>query len=73
MQKHLLEEEHILFQESVRAFMEKEVAPHNERWEKEGKVDRELWLRAGEMGLLCIDFPKEYGGMGIKENILGFN
>ena len=53
--------------------MEKEVAPHNERWEKEGKVDRELWLRAGEMGLLCIDFPKEYGGMGIKENILGFN
>jgi len=67
MQKHLLEEEHLNFQEAVRAFMNKEVAPHNERWEKEGKVDRELWLKAGEMGLLCIDFPKEYGGMGIKD------
>ena len=54
MQKHLLEEEHLLFQEAARAFMKKEVAPHNERWEKEGKVDRELWLKAGEMGLLCI-------------------
>ena len=67
MQKHLLEEEHLNFQEAVRAFMNKEVAPHNERWEKEGKVDRELWLKAGEMGLLCIDFPKKYGGMGVKD------
>lgn len=67
MQKHLLEEEHLLFQEAARAFMKKEVAPHNERWEKEGKVDRELWLKAGEMGLLCMEFPKEYGGLGIKD------
>lgn len=67
MQKYLLEEEHLLFQEAVRAFMEKEVAPHNERWEKEGKVDRELWSKAGEMGMLCTEFPEEYGGMGIKD------
>lgn len=67
MQKHLLEEEHIIFQDAVRAFMEKEVAPHNERWEKEGKVDRELWLKAGEMGMLCMEFPEEYGGLGIKD------
>ncbi len=46
--------------------MKKEVAPHNERWEKAGKVDRELWLKAGEMGMLCTDFPIEYGGLGIK-------
>jgi len=67
MQKYLLEEEHLLFQEAVRAFVDKEVTPHNERWEKEGKVDRELWLKAGEMGILCTEFPKEYGGMGIKD------
>lgn len=67
MQKYLLEEEHLMFQEAVRAFMKKEVEPHNEEWEKQGHVSREVWRKAGEQGMLCMDFPEEYGGMGLKD------
>lgn len=67
MQKYLLEEEHLMFQEAVRAFMKKEVEPYNEEWEKQGHVSHELWRKAGEMGILCMDFPEEYGGMGFKD------
>ncbi|MEZ4888676.1 MAG: acyl-CoA dehydrogenase family protein [Chitinophagales bacterium] len=67
MQKYLLEEEHLMFQEAVRDFMKKEVEPFNEEWEKQGQVSRELWLKAGAQGMLCIDFPEEYGGLGIKD------
>ena len=47
--------------------MEKEVAPHMEQWEKDGQVSRELWLKAGEQGLLCFDVPEEFGGMGVED------
>jgi alkylation response protein AidB-like acyl-CoA dehydrogenase len=67
MQKYLLEEEHLMFREAVRAFMKKEVEPHNEEWEKQGHVSREVWRKAGEQGMLCMDFPEEYGGMGLKD------
>ena len=42
-------------------------SPHVERWEKAGIVDRDIWTKAGEMGLLCMDMPEEYGGMGLKD------
>jgi len=67
MQKHLLEEEHIMFQEMVQEFIKKEVTPYYEQWEKDGKVSKELWLKAGAQGMLCMDFPEEYGGLGIKD------
>ena len=47
--------------------MEKEVVPHHDQWEKDGQVSREVWLRAGEAGLLCFDVEEEYGGAGIKD------
>ena len=47
--------------------MEKEVAPHMEQWEKDGQVSRDLWLKAGEQGLLCFDVPEEFGGMGVED------
>jgi acyl-CoA dehydrogenase len=53
-----------IFYEAVRGFVEKECLPHGERWEKEGVVDREIWTKAGEAGLLCPACPEEYGGAG---------
>lgn len=67
MNKKILTEEHLMFQEAVENFMKKEAVPHTEKWEKAGIVDREIWTKAGEMGLLCMDMPEEYGGMGVKD------
>lgn len=67
MQKHLLEEEHVMFQEAFRAFIEKEITPHHAQWEKDGQVSRDIWLKAGANGFLCMDLPEEYGGLGLKD------
>ncbi len=53
-----------LYGDSVAAFVEKECAPHQDRWEKQGEVDRMLWNKAGEAGLLVPACPEEYGGAG---------
>ena len=53
-----------IFYEAVKGFIEKECLPHGERWEKAGVVDREVWTKAGEAGLLCPAAPEEYGGAG---------
>jgi acyl-CoA dehydrogenase len=54
--------EHVQFRESVRRFVDKEIAPHHARWEKEGVVSRDTWRKAGEAGLLLTNIPAEYGG-----------
>lgn len=61
------EQEHEDFRGTVRAFLEREVVPHHEQWEKDGQVDRDVWRKAGEQGLLCFDVEEEYGGPGIKD------
>jgi acyl-CoA dehydrogenase len=53
-----------MFQDTARRFMEAEVKPHLERWDREGCVDRDLWNKAGALGLLCAAIPEEYGGGG---------
>jgi alkylation response protein AidB-like acyl-CoA dehydrogenase len=63
----IYEQEHEDFRRTARAFMEKEVVPHVEEWEKAGQVSREVWLKAGETGLLGFDVDEEYGGAGIKD------
>ncbi len=63
----IYEQEHEDFRRTVRAFMEKEVVPHHEQWEKDGQVSREVWRRAGETGLLCFDVEEQYGGAGIAD------
>ncbi|GAA4675405.1 acyl-CoA dehydrogenase family protein [Nocardioides nanhaiensis] len=63
----IYEQEHEDFRRSVRAFMDKEVAPHVEQWEKDGHVSREVWRKAGETGLLCFDVDEAYGGAGIRD------
>ena len=57
-------EEHELFRKTVAGFIEAEIAPYYERWEKEGQVSREVWRKAGEAGLLLTDIPENYGGAG---------
>lgn len=52
------------FRDAVRRFVASEIAPHGERWRQQQHVDRELWTKAGEMGLLAADIPEEYGGSG---------
>ena len=53
-----------MFDHAVRGFLTKECLPHGDRWEKEGQVDRDIWTKAGEAGLLCPACPEEYGGAG---------
>ena len=52
------------FRDAVRRFVASEVAPHGESWRQQQHVDRELWHKAGAMGLLAADIPEEYGGSG---------
>jgi acyl-CoA dehydrogenase len=52
------------FRELARSFAEKELAPNQERWIEQHHVDRDLWRKAGEIGLLCLSIPEEYGGGG---------
>ena len=63
----ILEQEHEDFRAVARAFFDKEVAPHHAAWEEAGVVDREIWRKAGERGLLCFDVDEAYGGPGIKD------
>lgn len=55
--------EHKMFRDSVRKFIEREITPFHEQWEKEGQVSREVWLKAGKAGLLCPNIAAEYGGL----------
>ncbi|WP_165589962.1 MULTISPECIES: acyl-CoA dehydrogenase family protein [Mycobacteroides] len=48
----------------ARRFFEKECAPNEERWGRQQQVDRDVWRKAGELGLLCLSIPEEYGGGG---------
>jgi alkylation response protein AidB-like acyl-CoA dehydrogenase len=52
------------FRDLARTFFEKECAPHEQRWAEQQHVDREVWNKAGELGLLCPSVPEEYGGGG---------
>ncbi len=63
----ILEQEHEDFRAVARAFFDKEVVPFHEQWERDGIVDRELWRKAGERGLLCFDVDEEYAGPGIAD------
>jgi alkylation response protein AidB-like acyl-CoA dehydrogenase len=62
MRRTIFDETHELFRSSFRSFVEREVAPHVEEWERNRRIDKELFLRAGKAGFLGISAPAEYGG-----------
>ncbi len=53
-----------VYRDTLRRFVETEIVPHQERYARQQHVDRELWTKAGELGVLCADIPEEYGGAG---------
>jgi alkylation response protein AidB-like acyl-CoA dehydrogenase len=67
MDRNIFEADHDAFRDTVRAFLEKEVAPHHEQWEKDSIVPREVWTKAGDQGLLGFMMPEELGGGGIDD------
>jgi alkylation response protein AidB-like acyl-CoA dehydrogenase len=67
MRRTLFEEEHELFRASTRQFLDKEVLPHHERWERVGVVDRELFTAAGAAGFLGFAAPEAHGGGGVRD------
>ena len=67
MRRTIFTEEHTLFRDAFRHFVEKEMVSFNEQWEKDGMVSRELWLKAGQQGFLGWCVPEEYGGAGTSD------
>ena len=65
MNSSYFSEDHILFRTTLRDFLQKEVVPHVDKWEKEGKIDPSIWKKMGEMGYFGLAYPEEYGGMDL--------
>jgi alkylation response protein AidB-like acyl-CoA dehydrogenase len=61
----LFNEDHEAFRETARRFFQTETAPFREKWEAQQHIDRNIWNKAGEIGLLCATMPEEYGGCGV--------
>ncbi|MEE4248257.1 MAG: acyl-CoA dehydrogenase family protein, partial [Kangiellaceae bacterium] len=58
-------EEHNLFRESLRDFLQKEVVPHIEKWEETGNIERFIWKKFGDMGYFGLSYPEAYGGLDL--------
>lgn len=61
----IYQQEHEMFRDSVRKFLEDEAVPYHEQWEEDGQVDRSIWLKAGELGMISPTVPEEFGGVGV--------
>lgn len=64
LERSIFTAEHELFRDMVRRFLEEHAVPFHERWEEQGYVDRDVWLKAGEQGILLPAIDSEYGGAG---------
>lgn len=67
MRRTIFTEDHHIFRDSARSFIDKEIAPHHLEWEQAGKVDKEMFRKAGRQGLLGMSVPEEYGGGGVRD------
>ncbi|MEZ5178770.1 MAG: acyl-CoA dehydrogenase family protein [Acidimicrobiales bacterium] len=67
MRRTIFTDEHEMFRAAFRQFVEKEIVPHHDEWERDGIVPRELFTAAGASGFLGIDVPEEYGGGGTED------
>ena len=67
MNRKIFDEEHEMFRDATRNFLSKEIKPHSDRWNEQGMVDREAFVKAGEQGMLLMWADEKYGGAGIKD------
>ncbi len=67
MKRLIFDEDHEMFRDGVRRFMQSEIAPHVEQWREDGRCDPDAFLKAGEQGLLCMWVDEKYGGLGIAD------
>ena len=67
MRREIFDEEHEMFRAAFRQFLDKEVVPHAEEWERAGITDREMYLKAGVAGFLGFNAPEEHGGSGVDD------
>lgn len=65
MENMYFTEEHLLFRQSLKDFLQKEVVPHIEKWEQTGTIERFIWEKFGEMGYFGLATPEEDGGLGL--------
>ncbi|MEZ5043219.1 MAG: acyl-CoA dehydrogenase family protein [Saprospiraceae bacterium] len=65
MNSYYFTEEHELFRESFRAFLEKEARPHIDQWEEDQRIPRDIWQKMGNQGFLGLSYPEAYGGMNL--------
>jgi long-chain-acyl-CoA dehydrogenase len=59
-----MDEDLAIFRDAVTRFVDAEMVPNEEQWRKQQHVGKDIWRKAGEMGLLCTDIPADYGGVG---------
>jgi acyl-CoA dehydrogenase len=64
MRRDLFTEDHEAFRELAREFVEKEIGPHYDEWEKAGHMPREVFEKLGALGMMGMAIPEEYGGSG---------
>lgn len=67
MERNTYNEEQLMFAQSFKEFVAKEITPNNAQWEKDHMVSRESWLKFGEAGYLCMQVDEQYGGLGLKD------
>jgi acyl-CoA dehydrogenase len=67
MDRKIFDEEHEMFRDSVRSFLQNEIQPYSDKWQEQGIVDREAYLKAGEQGLLLMWADDKYGGAGVSD------
>jgi long-chain-acyl-CoA dehydrogenase len=64
VRRDLYQPDHEAFREVVRAFVKREVVPHQQRWEEQRSVDRQAWLAAGKQSIIGLPVPERFGGAG---------
>ncbi len=62
MVDYYFSEEHNMFRNSLKTFLQKEVVPHIDKWEEERRIPRSIWKKMGEQGFLGLGYSSEYGG-----------
>ena len=67
MKRLIFDEDHDMFRDGVRRFMQSEIEPHVEKWREDGCCDPAAFIKAGDQGLLCMWADEEYGGIGIED------